>query len=75
MQGAQLKFQQEMRNRAAAEILMRERAITEMSKRDSANREAAAKERLATAAEIMATTPPKPPDVKVEVFNVQPNQY
>lgn len=70
MQAAQLKFQQELRHKAAEEFALRETALAEQAKAEAALRDAAARERLAQIAEANAQAQQRPPDVRVKVITV-----
>jgi hypothetical protein len=68
MLGAQAQFQAELRAKAAAELVDREKAAAERLKAEAAIRDAEARERLAEAAERAATNPPKPQRVTQKVI-------
>lgn len=70
IRGAQAQLQQQLRTQAAQEAAAREAAAAERSRAEAAFREAQAKERLASVAEGIAVTPPKPPQVNVRVVNI-----
>lgn len=67
---AQAQFQQELRNKAALELVEREKAAAERLKAEAALRDAEARERLADAAERAATNPPKPQRIIQKVIVV-----
>ncbi|MBC8126874.1 MAG: hypothetical protein H8M99_06990 [Gloeobacteraceae cyanobacterium ES-bin-144] len=74
IRSSQIKFQQDMRAKAAIENAAHARTLFEQSRAESAMREATAKERLADIAQVNAANQQRPPEVNVKVINV-PNQY